>query len=51
MDSIAEIITPDITLYWHFNDQDQKEVAQIQKELGELADQGMVYGLNFYTEQ
>lgn len=51
MDSIAEITTLSQTLYVRFDDKDLDSVGLLNDELVELADQGMVYGINFGTVQ
>ena len=51
MDSIAEIMTPYCTAFYHFDDENREEIAEVEELITELADQGLVYGIEFYTSQ
>ena len=39
-----------ITLY-RFDDENREQIAQVEEMITELADQGLVYGLEFHTSQ
>jgi hypothetical protein len=45
MDSIAEVLTPDQTIYLLFDDTDQDQIQEVEKCLTEMAYNGMVYNL------
>lgn len=51
MESIAEIMTPETILYLRFDDQDKTQVKQVQDALAQLADDGLVFALEFHTSQ
>ena len=51
LDSIAEITTPDMTLYLSFDDESESQVLEVERILGELADEGMVMGMEIYAKQ
>ena len=51
MDSIAEVTTPYCVALYRFNDEDPKDVETIQELISELADDGLVCAIEFYTSQ
>lgn len=52
MRSICEVTTPNCMAVLKFNDQDKKEVERVEEILGDhLADEGLVYGIEFHQEQ
>lgn len=51
MTHIAEITLPNSTAILSFDPADKRQVAELEEVLGEWADEGLVYGLEFYTSQ
>lgn len=51
LDSIAEIMTPYCITLYRFDDENREQIAQVEEMITELADQGLVYGLEFHTSQ
>jgi len=51
MDSIAEVMTPNQTVYLTFDSTDNKQVLEVERIVGDMADEGIVYGLEVFTRQ
>lgn len=51
MQSIAEVMTPELMLYLRFDDADSEQVAQVQEQLAHMADEGLVLELGFHISQ
>lgn len=51
MKSIAEITTPYCIALYRFDNEKPEEIKSMEAILVELADQGLVYGLEFHTSQ
>lgn len=51
MRSVCEITTPSCQAIVRFDDQKQADVERVEDILTELADEGLVYGVEFHQEQ
>lgn len=51
MKSVCEVTTPNCMAVLKFNDQDKEQVEKVEEILGEMADEGLVYGIEFHAEQ
>lgn len=51
MDHVAEVTLPDCVAIYRFNDEKEGDCEQMAELLGELADEGLIYRLEFYTSQ
>jgi hypothetical protein len=51
MDHIAEITTASNIALVRFDPQNKAEVLDLEELLGRLADEGLVYNLEFHTSQ
>ena len=49
MNSIAEVTTGTSVLIYKFDSESEEEVAEVNRVLGELADQGMIFEVEFYS--
>lgn len=51
MEHIAEVLTPNCIAIFRFDPNNKKDVEDLEEILGEMADDGLVYGLEFHTGQ
>ena len=48
MDSIAEVMTEDQTYYLIFDDKDRKQILEVERVVGDMADEGLVLDMSIY---
>ena len=51
MTHIAEITLPNSTAFMSFDPANKRQVAELEEVLGEWAEEGLVYGVEFHTSQ